>query len=79
MKGIGYTHLQWGHGYWQGELAVAGESWKTADLEPMAIDNQHVQQVMRATWGDEQGIGVMEQLCFGPHETYGFKELLDPA
>jgi hypothetical protein len=79
MKGIGYTHMQWGHGVWQGELAVAGESWKTADLDPMAIDNQHIQQVVRATWGDEQGVGVLEQIALGPHETYGFKELLDPA
>jgi hypothetical protein len=79
MKGIGYTHPTWGHGAWHGELAVAGESWKTADLDEMAIDNQHVQQVMRATMDGERGVGVMEQLAFGPYPRYGLNEFLDPA
>jgi hypothetical protein len=79
MKGIGYTHPTWGHGMWHGELAVEGESWKTADLDEMAIDNQHIQQVMRATMDGEQGIGVMEQLAFGPYPRYGLNEFLDPA
>jgi hypothetical protein len=29
--------------------------------------------------GDEVGVGVLEQICFGPHERYGFNEFLDPA
>ena len=78
MKGIGYTHPTWGHGMWQGELAVGGESWRCDDVDPMAIDNQHIQQVVRARWGGEEGIGVLEQICFGPHATYGFREFLDP-
>ena len=45
----------------------------------MAFDNQHLQQVVRATCGDQVGIGVLEQIAFGPHPRYGFKELLDPA
>lgn len=79
MKGIGYTHPTWGHGQWKGELAVAGESWRTADLDEMALENQHIQQVMRATMDGEQGIGVMEQLAFGPYPRYGLNEFLDPA
>jgi hypothetical protein len=79
MKGIGYMHPEWGHGMWKGELAYAGESWKVDDLEPMAFENQHLQQVVRATSGDQVGIGVLEQIAFGPHARYGFKELLDPA
>jgi hypothetical protein len=79
MKGIGYMHPEWGHGMWKGELAYAGESWKVADLDPMAYENQHLQQVVRATSGDQVGIGVLEQIAFGPHSRYGFKELLDPA
>jgi hypothetical protein len=79
MKGIGYTHSEWGHGFWKGELATAGESWKTGDLDEMAVDNQHIQQVVRATMGDQQGVGVLEQMAFGPHPRYGFRELLDPA
>jgi len=79
MKGIGYTHPEWAHGMWKGELAVAGESWKTADLDPMAFENQHVQQVVRATSGDAVGVGVLEQFALGPHSRYGFKDFLDPA
>ena len=66
MKGIGYSHPTWGHGLWKGELAVGGESWKTADLDEMAIENQHIQQVVRATSGGKQGVGVLEQIAFGP-------------
>lgn len=79
MKGIGYTHPEWGHGRWKGELAIGGESWKSADLNPLALDNLHVQQVMRARMGDKEGIGVMEQIVIGPHAPSGFKELLDGA
>jgi hypothetical protein len=79
MKGIGYMHPEWGHGMWKGELAIGGESWKVDDLDPMAFENQHLQQVVRATKGDDVGIGVLEQICFGPHTRYGFKDTLDPA
>lgn len=79
MKGIGYMHPEWGHGMWKGELAYAGEMWKTDEIDPMSIENQHIQQVVRATSGDRAGIGVLEQICFGPHARYGFTELLDPA
>jgi hypothetical protein len=79
MRGIGYTHPEWGHGVWKGELAVAGESWKTADLDPLAFENQHVQQVMRARMGSETGVGVLEQLAIGPYAPYGFKDFLDGA
>ena len=81
MKGIGYTHPVWGHGYWKGELAIGGESWRCDELEPMALENQHIQQVVRATRSDRggSGIGVLEQIAFGPHARYGFKEMLDPA
>ncbi len=79
MKGIGYTHPVWGHGRWQGELEIGAESWKTADLDEMALDNLHIQQVMRATDGDRVGYGIMENFVLGPHAPSGFKEFLDPA
>ena len=79
MKGIGYTHAYWGHGMWKGELAIEGESWREEDLDPLALDNQHIQQVVRARCGDQVGIGVLEQLAFGPYPRYGFTEFLDPA
>lgn len=79
MKGIGYMHPAWGHGVWKGELAMAGESWKCDSLEPLALENQHVQQVMRATCNGRSGVGVLEQLSLGPHAGYGFESFLDPA
>ncbi|MBM4268689.1 MAG: hypothetical protein FJ144_19100 [Deltaproteobacteria bacterium] len=79
MKGLGYMHHEWGHGRWKGELAMAGESWKCADADPLALDNLHIQQVMRARSGDREGIGVLEQLCIGPHAPSGFKEYFDGA
>ncbi|MCH2169695.1 hypothetical protein MK489_02835 [Myxococcota bacterium] len=79
MKGIGYSHPVWGHGKWKGEFAVGGESWKCADVDNLDIENQHIQQVVRARCGDQEGIGVLEQIHMGPHPAYGFKEFLDPA
>ena len=49
MKGIGYTHPEWGHGKWKGELAIGGESWKIEDCDNMAVPNQHIQSVVKAT------------------------------
>lgn len=79
MKGIGYSHPEWGHGRWKGEMAVGGESWKLDELNPLALDNLHVQQVMRARMGGEEGIGVLEQIAIGPHAPSGFKEFIDGA
>ncbi len=79
MKGIGYMHPTWGHGLWHGEYAIGSDSWKTADLNEMGFENQHIQQVVRARSGDKVGIGVLEQICFGPHTRYGFESILDPA
>ncbi len=79
MKGIGYMHPEWGHGIWQGEYRIGGESWKTAELDETAIENQHIQQIVRARSGDKIGIGVLEQICFGPHARYGFTSILDMA
>ena len=79
MKGIGYSHQQWGHGCWKGELAIGGESWRSADLDPLAFDNLHIQQLMRARMGKEVGIGALEQFCLGPHRPSGFEEVLDGA
>ena len=79
MKGIGYSHPEWGHGRWKGELAVAGESWKTDDLNELAIDNVHVQQVVKARMDGMEGIGALEQIILGPYAKAGFKGFLDGA
>ena len=79
MKGLGYLNPEWGHGVWKGELAVGSESWKCDALDPLALENLHVQQVVRARAGDREGVGVLEQLSIGPHAPSGFRELLDGA
>jgi hypothetical protein len=79
MRGAGYFHPKWAHGRWHGGAKVAGEEHKVGELDSLAIDCIHVQQVMRATWRDKRGIGVLEQLAIGPHAPSGFRELLDGA
>ena len=79
MKGLGYQHPQWGHGHWQGELAVAGESWKDSELDPLALENIHIQQIVRATCGDKVGHGVLEQMHIGSSSAYGFADWFDGA
>jgi len=79
MRGLGYLHPVWGHGVWKGDLAVGGESWRLDDLDPLAPDTLHVQQVVRARMEGREGVGVLEQLCLGPHVPSGFTEFLDGA
>jgi hypothetical protein len=79
MLGIGYQHPEWGHGVWKGDEALAGESWKTDELNPLLPHHLHVQQVVRAEWGGRRGVGVLEQIVLGPYPRYGFRELFDGA
>ena len=79
MKGLGYGHPVWGQGMWKGELAVGGESFDVAALDLLAPENLHVQQVVRASDGVRTGIGVLEQVVFGPYAPGGFKAFLDGA
>jgi hypothetical protein len=79
MKGLGYGHPVWGQGMWKGELEIGGESFDPLALDPLAPENLHVQQVVRATDGTRMGAGVLEQVCFGPYAPAGFKAFLDGA
>ena len=45
----------------------------------MALENLHVQGLMKATSGDNEGIGVLEQIIVGPWAPGGFTQMLDPA
>jgi hypothetical protein len=58
---------------------VGGEEHKVEDLDTLEFDCVHVQQVVRANWGERRGIGVLEQLAIGPHGPSGFCDLLDGA
>jgi len=79
MKGLGYQHPEWGHGKWHGELVIAGENWKDSELDPLALENIHVQQIVRATCGDSVGYGVLEQMHLGPSTAFGFSDWFDGA
>ena len=75
-----YSHPEWPHGVWKGELAIGGESWACDDVDPLAFENLHVQQVMRVRRADGRtGIGVLEQFAIGPHGPSGFRDLFDGA
>jgi hypothetical protein len=76
MRGLGYTHPEWGHGHWHGECEVGSEEHKVEELDNVEPWNIHIQQVMRARWGDKTGLGVLEQLAFGEHAS-GLTGILD--
>jgi hypothetical protein len=81
MKGIGYFHPDWVHGGWKGELAVEREDFRPSDLAPLDIANLHIQAIAKARHegpdAASDGIGIVEQLAFGPHRPSGFEALLD--
>lgn len=79
MKGLGYQHPEWGHGKWHGELHIGGESWVDDELDPLALENIHIQQVVVARCGDKVGHGVLEQLHIGPSTALGFDDWFDGA
>jgi hypothetical protein len=78
-NGLGYAHPKWGHGVWQGELKVEAEVWKEADLAAGSPFQQHIHNLVRAKLGEKRGVGVLEQILFGPLSRYGFREFLDGA
>jgi hypothetical protein len=79
MRGAGYLHPRFAHGLWHGDETVDGEEHKVEELDTLSLDCLHVQQVMRATWGDRTGLGVLEQMVIGPHAPSGFRDLVDGA
>ncbi len=71
MRGIGYTHPQFGHGSAHGELEVGGE---TIDLETVNTQDPtmiHIQTLCRIHSNLGEGVGVLEQLAFGDHAPTG--------
>ena len=50
---------------------------EAADIDDTELHHLHVQQVMRATWGDRVGLGVLEQIVIGPHHARGLTGLAD--
>lgn len=79
FKGLGYQHPEWAQGMWKGELEIGGESFDPATLDPMALENIHVQQVVAVSDGERTGIGALEQLSIGPYAPAGFTDWFDGA
>lgn len=84
MKGLGYGHPTWAHGVFKGPQVVEREDFRPADLDPLALENLHVQAICRARHEGEggllgEGVGVLEQLVIGPHAPSGFVGLCDGA
>jgi len=48
------------------ELAIGGESRAVDEVDPLALENIHIQQVVTARRVDQIGHGVLEQLHIGP-------------
>ena len=76
MRGIGYTHPKWGHGRFHGELEVEREDLPLTGLDVNAMENLHIQALSTLTLRqrgrpDQAGIGVFEQLAFGPYPPLG--------
>ena len=79
MNGLGYAHPKWGHGVWQGESKVEAEGWREADLAPGNPFHNHIHNLVRATLGGKRGVGLLEQILFGPLSHYGFTDFLGGA
>jgi hypothetical protein len=64
---------------WKGELALGNETFDPRQLDPLARENLHVQQVVIANDGKHRGIGVLEQIVAGPYAPGGFTQFFDGA
>jgi hypothetical protein len=83
MLGIGYSHPEWAHGVWKGELATGGDRWSLPVDDPVAPHHVHIQSVVSARTsgglGEQTGLGVLEQLAIGRHVPTGLEGLFDGA
>ena len=78
MRGIGYTHPEFGHGSIHGELEVGHEAIKLDDFPDADSTTWHMQNVVVARMEGRTGIGVLEQALIGPHEPTGLTGYLNP-
>lgn len=83
MSGLGYTHPDWGHGCYKGDLVVAYDRLTLADVDPTNPLYFHVQAIVDAEMDYQgsihHGAGVLEQMVFGRHEPSGLMSSNDMA
>jgi hypothetical protein len=82
MRGLGYTHPEFGHAVWKGEAVVGGDRMTLPVGTPCAREHAHIQALCKATFfgadgHEEHGTGILEQLAIGDHHT-GLTGILDP-
>jgi hypothetical protein len=77
MRGIGYNHPTFAHGTNHGGLEIGGESIKLDDFDPTDPSSIHIQTLCTVHMGDQTGVGVLEQLAFGPHFPTGLTGITD--
>ena len=82
MRGIGYGHPEFGHGYWKGESVTGGERLAAAGRHaawPASTSTCRRCATPRSpcpTAPSSTGIGILEQLAIGPHPS-GLTGILD--
>ena len=64
---------------WHGDLEIGTESWNLGEVEPLDPTAQHVHHLVTARIGDKEGLGILEQIIYGPHTQFGFSDILDGA
>lgn len=84
MMGLGYFHPDWGHGVYKGPSAVGYESLELSGINESDAQFNHVEACCKARMVESngkvhEGVGIMEQLIFGPHAPSGFRDFLDVA
>ncbi|HEY0437034.1 MAG TPA: hypothetical protein VGC92_10360 [Phenylobacterium sp.] len=75
MRGIGYGG-EWRHGALKGELAIGREDIDLAAVDMGSMENFHIQAISKCRYSapgqeTQEGVGVFEQLIFGPYRPYG--------
>ena len=80
MRGLGYTSPVWGHGMHHGALKIEREDIDPAAVDPLKLENLHVQMVCDVTTDSgARGLGVLEQLIIGPYAPLGLTGYEDGA
>ncbi len=76
--GTGYGFDQdWRHGAYQGPLVVQGLTLDLDNPDDAARMMGIVDSAARFRLDGEVGYGLWEYFVIGPHDKYGFKDLLD--
>jgi len=79
MRSLGYMNPEWSHGLWTGAPRVGREDWVLADVDPTDLTFQHMHHTVRAEIDGIQGVGMLEQIIYGPHTQFGFHDIVDGA